>query len=95
MGAHKALQGINTCRVPIYYTWVERDNCGQNALSKGIRTGGIRTHDPLITSREHKPLHHSGIRFTFITAQKVDLSENHGIKTLKEIKKTDQDSVYS
>ena len=22
--------------VPIYYTWVERDNCGRNALSKGI-----------------------------------------------------------
>ena len=32
------LQGINTCRVPINYTKVERDNCGQNALSKGIRT---------------------------------------------------------
>ena len=40
-------RGINSCRVPIYYTWVERDNCGQNAmpmdprinaLSKGIRT---------------------------------------------------------
>ena len=28
----------NSCRVPIYYTWVERDNCGQNALSKGLRT---------------------------------------------------------
>ena len=24
----QALEGINSCRVPIYYTWVERDNCG-------------------------------------------------------------------
>ena len=34
----KSIQGINSCWVPIYYTWVERDNCGQNALSKGIHT---------------------------------------------------------
>ena len=34
----KALQGISSCRVPIHYTWVKRDNCGQNTLSKGIRT---------------------------------------------------------
>ena len=34
----RALQGIIFCRVPIYYTWVVRDNCGQNTLSKGIRT---------------------------------------------------------
>ena len=26
--AHNAFQGINSCRVPIYYTWAERDNCG-------------------------------------------------------------------
>ena len=32
------IQGIISCRVPIYHTWVERDNCGQNTLSKGIRT---------------------------------------------------------
>ena len=25
--AHSAFQGINSCRVPICYTWVERDNC--------------------------------------------------------------------
>ena len=30
----KALQGINSCQVPIYYTWIESDNCGQNTLSK-------------------------------------------------------------
>ena len=24
--------------VPIYYTWVERDNCESDALSRGIRT---------------------------------------------------------
>ena len=33
---HKSIEGINSCQVPIYYTWVERDNCGQNALSRGI-----------------------------------------------------------
>ena len=26
--AQSAFQGINSCRVPIYYTWVERNNCG-------------------------------------------------------------------
>ena len=36
--ALRAFEGINSCWVPIYYTWVERDNCGQNALSKGVRT---------------------------------------------------------
>ena len=30
------IQGIHSYQLPIYYTWVERDNCGQNALSKGI-----------------------------------------------------------
>ena len=39
----------------IYYTWVKRNNCGQSALSRGICR--IRTQDPLITGREHKPLH--------------------------------------
>ena len=34
----KSIEGINSCGVPIYYTWVERANCGQNALSRGIRT---------------------------------------------------------
>ena len=34
----RAFGGINSCWVPIYCTWVERDNCEQNALSKGIRT---------------------------------------------------------
>ena len=33
-----AFEGINSCWVPIYYTSVERDNCGQNTLSRGIRT---------------------------------------------------------
>ena len=55
----QALQGINSCRVPIYYTWVERDNYVQNALPKGIRTEGDSNPQPLITSREHEPLHHS------------------------------------
>ena len=26
--AHSAFEGRNSCRVPIYYTSVERDNCG-------------------------------------------------------------------
>ena len=34
----KSIEGINSCRIPIYYTWVERGNYGQNALSRGIRT---------------------------------------------------------
>ena len=38
LSALRAFKGINSCWVPIYYTWVKRDNCGQNALSKGIRT---------------------------------------------------------
>ena len=37
LSALGAFEGINSCWVPIYYTWVERDNCGQNALSKGVR----------------------------------------------------------
>ena len=36
-------EGINSCWVPIYYTWVERDTCRQNALSRGIRTGQVQT----------------------------------------------------
>ena len=34
----KSIEGINSCWVPIYYTWVERNNCGQYALSMGVRT---------------------------------------------------------
>ena len=26
--AHSAFEGRNSCRVPIYYNWVKRDNCG-------------------------------------------------------------------
>ena len=26
--AHSAFEGRISCRVPICYTWVERDNCG-------------------------------------------------------------------
>ena len=26
--AHSAFEGRNSCRVPIYYIWVERENCG-------------------------------------------------------------------
>ena len=33
--AHKESKGIDSYRVPIYYTWVDRDNCGENSLSKG------------------------------------------------------------
>ena len=54
--------GIISYRVPnIYYTWVERDNCGQNALSKGISTK--RESNPrgsaVIMSREHEPIQYS------------------------------------
>ena len=33
-----SIEGINSYRTHIYYTWVERDNCGQKALSRSIRT---------------------------------------------------------
>ena len=42
--AHSA--GINSCRVPIYYTWVSRNNCGQKAVSKGIRAGWDLNPEP-------------------------------------------------
>ena len=38
LSALRAFKGINSCWVPIYDTSVERDNYGQNALSRGIRT---------------------------------------------------------
>ena len=38
-------------RVLIYYTWVERDNYGQNAFTNGIYVpSGSWTHDSLILS---------------------------------------------
>ena len=40
----KSIEGINSCQVPIYYAWVKRDNCGQNALST-ISTYRIVDHD--------------------------------------------------
>ena len=57
----KAFQEINSYQVPIYYTWVERDNRGQNALPRGMRTGWNRTTDPLITSPEPDPVHNSAL----------------------------------
>ena len=34
----KSIAGIISCQVPIYFTWVGRDNCGQNTLSRSICT---------------------------------------------------------
>ena len=57
-GAH-GKQGINSCRYPfttpgLRETIVDKMPClGAHALS------GTRTRDPLITSREHEPIHHS------------------------------------
>ena len=63
LSALRAFEGINSCWVPIYYTWVERDNNGQYALSKGVRTEwDSNPRDLLIASRECKPLHHSAPR---------------------------------
>ena len=56
--AIRAFEGINSSRVPIYYTWVERDNCGQNALPKGVRTEWDSNSRPS-ECREREPLHHS------------------------------------
>ena len=57
-GAH-GKQGINSCRYPfttpgLRETIVDKMPClGAQALS------GTRTRDPLITSREHEPIHYS------------------------------------
>ena len=57
-GAH-GKQGINSCRYPfttpgLRETIVDKMPClGAHALS------GTRTRDPLITSREHEPIHYS------------------------------------
>ena len=58
-GAHGKQQGINSCRYPfttpgLRETIVDKMPClGAHALS------GTRTRDPLITSREHEPIHYS------------------------------------
>ena len=44
----------NNNSYPNYYTWIERDKCGQ---MRTYTTSGIRTIDPLVTGREHEPLH--------------------------------------
>ena len=57
-GAH-GKQGINSCRYPfttpgLREKIVDKMPClGAHALS------GTRTRDPLITSREHEPIHYS------------------------------------
>ena len=59
-GAH-GNQGINSCRYPfttpgLRETIVDKMPClGAQALS------GTRTRDPLITSREHEPIHYSSL----------------------------------
>ena len=53
------LQGITSCRVPIYYTWSRETIVDKMPCLRAYAPSGIRTHDPLITSREHEPLHHS------------------------------------
>ena len=54
--ALRAFEGINSCWVPTYYTWVERDKM---PCLRAYASSGIWTHDLMITSQEHKPLHHS------------------------------------
>ena len=44
-----------------YYIWVERDNCGQSALSRGAPPSEIRTQDLVIKSRECEPFNHSAL----------------------------------
>ena len=61
-----ALQGINSCRVPIYYTWVERERIADKMPCLRAHTlSGIRTNDPLIMSREHEPLHQIALTHNF------------------------------
>ena len=54
------MQALNSYQVPIntrpgsIETIVDKIPC-----LRAYTLIGIRTHDPLITSREHKPLHHS------------------------------------
>ena len=55
----KSIRRNKFLRVPIYYTWVERDNIVDKMPCLGAYApSGIRTHELLITSREHEPLHH-------------------------------------
>ena len=57
-GFSNALQGINSCRVPIYYTPGLRETIVDKMhCLKAYTPSVIRTHDPLITSREHEPTH--------------------------------------
>ena len=58
--AHSLSKGRNSCRVPIYYvpgsrkTIVDKMPC-----LRAYASSGLRTHDPLITNREHEPSHDS------------------------------------
>ena len=52
-------KNIRRNRVPIYYTWVERDIVDKMPCLGAYAPSGIRTNEPLITSREHEPLNHS------------------------------------
>ena len=63
---YRAIEGIKSYWVPIYLPWVERDNCGQNALCRGIRTycpGSNPAWDPLIMSRDHELIHHTAATY--------------------------------
>ena len=65
--AHSAFQGSNSCRVvgyPFTTPGAREKIVGKmprlGPTCRGIHVyapSGIRTHDPLIASREHKPLH--------------------------------------
>ena len=73
-GAH-GKQGINSCQYPfttpgLRETIVDKMPClGAQALS------GTRTRDPLITSREHEPIHYSGFFLFFLPGSFYKMKE--------------------
>ena len=59
LSALRALEVINFCWVPIYFTWVKRDNLDKMPCLGAYAPSWIHTHDPVIASQKHKPIHHS------------------------------------
>ena len=55
MGAHKYYKEY----IPAGYPWSRETIVDKMPCLRAYAPSGIRTHDPLITSREHEPLHHS------------------------------------
>ena len=53
----------------LLYTWVERDNCGKLPCLMAYAPSGIRTYDPLITSREYYTHSHTQCSHIILDSQ--------------------------